>query len=348
MDAQVSDAGRPAAAFVNESEDSPAGSEPEDGAQEEPPPKRVRGGGATGLLDERYRPAFVAKHTLKALHHLARVNDRAGAHFCLVVCTETGDVLSCMPYVSGGLKHLPNHINVPQSCEIALSRYQQDVARSKLQYGDQHKPFGDCSLHLRRRIVSSGFNAVMPSRRQLHPFNGAARAVDAAGSAAAQPSTQAGEQQLQPLQGDEGDPDAQSTTRQRGIAAAKAVRLDFDWYPAEVPYANPVDTPHQLTENDISKLFSAMISAATDEQVLVWLKLQKPGTLCRDSELDKLCMDGALHHQRQVIARAAEAAAGPPVTAPASNAAHDGTLMLDDVSASALATAIEEGTFYFN
>ena len=42
-------------------------------------------------------------------------------------------------------------------------------------------------------------------------------------------------------------------------------------------------------------------------------------------------MDGALHHQRQVIARAGEAAVGLPWTAPASDAAQDGTLMLEDV-----------------
>ena len=62
----------------------------------------MRGAGATGLLEERDRQAYIDKHVPKALKVLARVNDRAGAHFCLVICTEADNGVSCMPHVSSG------------------------------------------------------------------------------------------------------------------------------------------------------------------------------------------------------------------------------------------------------
>ena len=328
-----------APASENDSE-SPAGFDEADDGTQEPAPKRVRGPGVGGPIKEIEQPAYIEEQIRKALKHLQTMKEKTGADFGLVVAGDAADVPWCKQIVSPGLVYLTQHVNFPQACEIARARRQADGETAELQYGPEHKPFSDCTVQQRRQLVNAGLNALVHDRKGCHPYSAAAaRAEDAAAGGGA------GEQQQQQQEEGEAAADAEITRRQLGIAyVRRALREACPWYPKHVPYASPLGKRPQLTEADLAQLFYAMAAAATEQQLKAWLKGLQPAAASCDSELDKLYLEGALYHQQAAAAAEVEAAAGGPQAAPSADAAPDGRLALEGVSAGPLAFITEEGT----
>ena len=80
----------------------------------EPPTKRSRGEGAAGLLmDKGLHAAYIQKHVPKAIKVLDRVMAKTGMHYCVLICQESEDsTVESTAYISPGLRHLSDHINL--------------------------------------------------------------------------------------------------------------------------------------------------------------------------------------------------------------------------------------------
>lgn len=308
-----------------------------EGAQKAPKRKRWPSGLLRGQVSLEYRDTALAK--IKSMQDaLKRKTDFDSVVGCIGV---VGNEVHARVATTEGLRYVDEHVGLGTAMSIARDRAQQDSQRATLQYGPVHRPFADCSINLRRRLVHDGLESMIFNRKGVLPYSEPGGPPP--DGAAAQSSMPAAAPQQQ--RGSE----ALFHARQRGLAAAETVQRQCSWYPADVPYASALSVPHVHTDTELARLFNAMTGAATPKQMETWLKLLRSMKHSNRSELDKLYMAGALHHQQQQQSSRAAASdmlqiSGPRAGDDAGQAA--GVLALNG-SDHALACVPEDGALGF-